>query len=89
MSGDWRESSHEQDKTETVILPGKRGRIPEVAGKENVFDLDENFADNISSRIVYLLTHPEYKQSYDSVFSWKNSILSEVEVYKSIVHDHI
>ena len=65
------------------------GGIPEVAGKENVFDLDENFADNISSRIVYLLTHPEYKQSYDSVFSWKNSILSEVEVYKSIVHDHI
>lgn len=33
MSGNWRESSHEQDKTETAIFPGKRGRIPAVAGE--------------------------------------------------------
>ncbi len=33
LSGNWRESSHEQDKTETAIFPGKRGRIPAVAGE--------------------------------------------------------
>lgn len=58
------------------------GGIPEVVGKENAFDLDENFEDKISDRIVFILNHPEYKQSYESKFSWENAIQMEVEAYK-------
>lgn len=57
-----------------------RGGIPEVIGKENAFELNNDFISNISKRIVYLLTH-NVKQDVKKEFDWKVTAKKEYSIY--------
>lgn len=59
----------------------KVGGIPEVIGEDNAFSLDNNFEDNISDRIVFMLTH-SVKQKVSPDLNWTVSVQKENDIYK-------
>lgn len=59
----------------------KVGGIPEVIGQENSFVLDEDFSENISKRIVCMLSQ-HVEQTINAEFSWETSVKKEDAVYK-------
>ena len=56
------------------------GGIPEVLGNDNVFTIDNDFIDNISSRIVYMLEN-QVEQKLDVKFSWGETAIIETKEY--------
>ena len=56
------------------------GGIPEVIGEENTFEIDDEFVQNISRRIVYLLMN-EVRQEVKKEFNWKETALKEYRIY--------
>lgn len=60
------------------------GGISESIGNENTFPHGNNFVENISVRIIEILKNEENPQPLSEVFSWKNTIKKEVNVYKAI-----
>ena len=63
----------------------KVGGIPEVIGEENTFGLDDDFVDNISDRIVYILKN-DVKQDIKKEFSWKETARKEYNIYKTFIY---
>ena len=61
----------------------KVGGIPEVMGEENTFNHGEKFLDEISDRIVYMLSNEVY-QPLKPYFSWAETAKIENNIYKSL-----
>lgn len=66
------------------VVGSNVGGIPEVIGKDNCFALDEQFEENISARIFYMLSN-KVSQSVDSCFDWNLTAKKENAVYKIIL----
>lgn len=64
------------------VVGSNVGGIPEVIGKENVFDLNDSFVYNITSRIIEMLSS-HVKQPILPYFSWERTAIKEVNIYKS------
>lgn len=62
------------------VVGSNVGGISEAIGKENVFDLNENFVENISNRIIEML-EGNITQNLDSKFSWEETAKKENEIY--------
>lgn len=60
------------------------GGISEAIGKEFCFELNDNFVDNISSKVVELLYKPQ-PQTLSNVFNWENTAIKENTIYKKIL----
>ena len=60
------------------------GGIPEVLGESDTFDLDNQFVENISNRIVYYLNN-KIEQPLKPVFSWEKTAKKEKEYYDNIM----
>lgn len=60
------------------------GGIPEVIGSANCFDLDSDFAENISSRIVEMLTH-KVEQKVNPEFDWNRTAQMETIYFTDII----
>lgn len=59
--------------------------IPEAIGQpENYFALDKDFVQNISSRIIEIISKGEQPQPLSSDFSWEAAINKEYAIYKSL-----
>ena len=61
------------------------GGIPEVLGEDDSFDLNDNFIDKFSNRVVYYLNN-KIEQSLKSEFSWKKTAQKEKEYYNIILN---
>ena len=62
----------------------KVGGIPEVLGEANTFDLDSEFIEKISNRIVYYLSS-EKEQVLSPEFSWERTAQKEKEYYDNVL----
>lgn len=58
------------------------GGIAEAIGKDNVFELNENFVDNISHRIVEMLCLPIYQPLSESL-DWNTTVKKEHSIYQN------
>ncbi len=65
------------------VVGSKVGGIPEVIGKDNTFELDSQFVQNISERILFFLDH-SVRQEIGDEFSWGKTVLLEAQVYEDI-----
>ncbi|MGP4865180.1 glycosyltransferase family 4 protein [Psychrobacter sp. T6-5] len=65
------------------VVGSNRGGIPEAIGSSNCFELDENFIDAISARILILLKNKSLAKLSNG-FSWPNAIRHEREVHQNV-----
>lgn len=63
------------------VVGSNVGGIAEVIGDDNVFDLNNDFIDNISSRVIEML-NGSIKQPLSDVFSWDSTAHIENEIYQ-------
>lgn len=71
------------------VVGSEAGGIPEVVGKENSFDRNDNqFAENVANRIVYMLAN-EVEQELNPCFSWAETAKIENEIYLKIFNEEI
>lgn len=66
------------------VVGSNVGGIPEVIGREYVVDLDSEFVEKISLKIVDILLNFR-KQPLPDVFNWKKTALKEDSFYQSIL----
>ena len=66
------------------VVGSNVGGIPEVIGKDDVFELDNRFVQNISNRVLYYLNH-SVKQLLGEEFSWVETAKLETQVYDDIL----
>lgn len=62
------------------VVASNVGGIPEILTSDNIFDLNEHFTENISSRIVDMLSN-SIEQPLSDVFSWKKTAEIEDKIY--------
>lgn len=62
------------------VVGSNVGGIAEVIGRENVFDLNDSFVENISKRIVKMLDS-EIAQTLSEDFDWNVTAKKENEIY--------
>lgn len=75
-------------KSGCFVVGSRAGGIPEVIGTENSFELNENFVEKISNRIIeYFNSDKEIKQTISNEFDWNNTAYKELEILKSILLD--
>ena len=67
------------------VVGSNVGGISEAIGAENVFELDDNFIENITNRVVYMLNN-EVKQVIPSELSWSNTAQLENTYYLSLLN---
>ena len=67
------------------VVGSNVGGIPEVIGINNVFNLDENFIENISGRAIEML-NKDIKQELDSKFNWNASAIFEKRIIDYILN---
>lgn len=60
------------------------GGTSEAIGKENVFQHGDEFINNISDRIVYMLNN-QVDQPLKPDFVWENTANKELKVYKRLL----
>ena len=65
-----------------VAVGSNVGGIPESAGINNSFPLDDNFVDQISNRIAEVILNNEKSQPLPIEFSWKSAIQKELNKCK-------
>ena len=68
-----------------VGVGSRNGGIPEAVGEENAFELDENFTENISNRIIEILNNNERPRPLSPEFSWDSAVNKEIAVFKQMV----
>lgn len=68
------------------IVGSDVGGIPESIGVENSFALDDDFVDNISDRIIEIISTGEKPKPLSEEFSWEKAIEKEMRVYKAILN---
>lgn len=62
------------------VVASNVGGIPEILTNDNIFNLDEDFTENISSRIVEMLSN-SIEQPLSDVFSWEKTAEIEDKIY--------
>lgn len=68
-----------------VGVGSRVGGIPEAVGEENVFDLDEDFTENISKRIIEILNNNERPKPLSDEFTWDSAVDKEINVFKKVL----
>jgi len=71
----------------THIVGSNVGGIPEVIGKENSFAIDSNFVDNVTNRIISIISENITPKPIPDDFKWVNTILKEIKVYYNILEN--
>lgn len=71
------------------VIGSNRGGIPEIIDIHNCFELDDNFVNNVSTRIIDLLhnnkvAHPELPKK----FSWSSTLEKEISVHNKILKNY-
>ena len=66
------------------VVGSNVGGISEVIGKDFCFELNDNFVNNIASKVVELLYQPQ-PQTLSNVFNWENTAIKENTIYKKIL----
>ncbi len=66
------------------VVGSNVGGIVEAIGSDNVFDLNDSFVDNISHRIVEMLSQPT-SQSLNDKFDWNATAEEEYEIYQQML----
>lgn len=61
------------------------GGISEVIGKQNVFDLGDQFIYNIASRVSEILHNKEKPHPLSDIFNWDNCVRREIDCYDQII----
>lgn len=59
---------------EVPVVGSNMGGIPEVIEEKNVFDLENNFINKISSRILEIIENEELSSEVPKGFSWDEAI---------------
>lgn len=67
------------------VVGSNRGGIPEAAGEENCFELNNKFVDNIVFRILELLQSEAKPPALSEKFSWAEAVEKETSIYKNIL----
>jgi glycosyltransferase involved in cell wall biosynthesis len=67
------------------VVGSNVGGIPESIGEENSFELNDDFENNISNRIIQILENNEKPEKLSDIFSWEKTIKDLVELCKNIV----
>lgn len=67
------------------VVGSNCGGIPEVIGKENCFEMDDMFEENISERIIYMLKN-KVVQRVNSEFDWHKTAKNEVRQFTEILN---
>ena len=75
----------EAKKCGVHIVASNVGGIKECIGEKNCFNLDEQFCENMSTRIVQILNSEEPVTPLDPVFSWETAMEKEVDLYNKIL----
>ena len=68
----------------TNVVGSNVGGIKEVIGKENVFDLNDNFSEHISNRVIQMLNN-KLDQDASDEFVWENVIEKEFKICSKIL----
>ncbi len=71
------------------VVGSNVGGIPEAIGEENCFVLNQTFNQNVSNKIVDMLTNNKPPKSLSDDFSWDKTIEKEMSIYKSILRDSV
>ena len=66
------------------VVGSNRGGIPEAIGNENCFELDENFVNSSTLRILELLNDEVEFSALPEKFSWSDAIKKELVVYENV-----
>ena len=77
----------EAKKCGVHVVASNVGGIKECIGEQNCFNLDDKFSENMSTRIVQILSSKEPVTPLDPVFSWESAIEKEVEIYNNILNN--
>lgn len=62
------------------------GGVGEAIGNENVVSHGDNFVEEFSEKVVYMLKN-SVKQPLFDVFDWKNTAQKEIEIYNKILNN--
>lgn len=66
------------------VVASNVGGIPEILASDNIFELDNQFVNNISNRIVEML-NSHIEQLLNETFSWKRTAELEATIYKEMI----
>lgn len=69
------------------VVGSNVGGIPEVIGNENVFNLDDNFVQDIGRRITQIIENNEHPKTLSKEFSWNSAIEKEINKYSEILKE--
>ena len=75
----------EAQKCGAHVVGSNVGGISESIGKDNVFNLDNDFVKNVAQRIVDLL-NTSTAVVYPQEFSWENAVEKECAIYKQVLY---
>lgn len=75
----------EAKKCGVNVVASNVGGIKECIGLENCFNLDDNFTEKISDRIVKMINTDEKATPLGNEFSWDAAIRKETNYYKQIL----
>lgn len=75
----------EAKKCGVNVVASNVGGIKECIGLENCFNLDDNFTEKISDRIVEMINTNEKATPIGNEFSWDAAIRKETDYYKQII----
>jgi glycosyltransferase involved in cell wall biosynthesis len=67
------------------VVGSRVGGISESIGEENTFELNEEFVNNISNRMIEILENEEKSKMLADAFSWDKTINNLVELCKEII----
>jgi glycosyltransferase involved in cell wall biosynthesis len=67
------------------VVGSNRGGIPESIGEENCFELDDDFVERATFRVIELLKNKIEQPVLSKDFSWDNVIEKELLVHNSVV----
>lgn len=78
----------EAKKCGVHVVASNVGGIKECIGEQNCFNLDDKFSENMSTRIVQILSSKELVTPLAPVFSWESAIDKEVDIYNNILNNY-
>lgn len=67
------------------VVGSNVGGIPEAIGLENSFALDRDFVENISNRIIEILSNNEPCPMLSNDFSWNTALKKEISIYDELL----
>lgn len=70
----------------THIVGSNAGGISEVIGEENSFDLKNDFVNNISKRMVKIISENLQVKTVPVDFNWDKTLQKEIGIYKQILN---